>query len=213
MDSTRDLLAHAQLRIGQVPGNNETSASTLVANALLPHNNCRATAISGFRTLLVVQGAALLWYVGPRQTVPITCKALVACSLARGLHVLATNSSQVCAQLLIAVLFAHQKMAQHQIACPTQEATDKKDSSIWDWTPPGDLAETGTWKVLRELAGTLSKYTCLLLMQPATICHFHSAMQCYSYTAACAHQLTTHSLTHTQSHSSSGQSDVHPQPF
>lgn len=50
---------------------------------------------AGFRTLLVVQGAALLWYVGPRQTVPITCKAVLACSMARGLHVLATNNAQV----------------------------------------------------------------------------------------------------------------------
>ena len=30
-------------------------------------------------------------------------------------------------------------------------------ASIWDWTPPGDLAETAAWKVLRELAMTLSK--------------------------------------------------------
>ena len=35
---------------------------------------------------------------------------------------------------------------------------DNNRSSIWDWTPPGDLAETGAWKVLRELAMTLTKY-------------------------------------------------------
>ena len=39
---------------------------------------------------------------------------------------------------------------------PEEEPAEDK-SSIWDWTPPGDLAETGAWKVLRELAMTLSK--------------------------------------------------------
>ena len=38
-----------------------------------------------------------------------------------------------------------------------EEESAKDKSSIWDWTPPGDLAETGAWKVLRELAMTLSK--------------------------------------------------------
>lgn len=46
---------------------------------------------TGFRTFFVVQNAALLWYVGPKQSVPIACKAVFACSLARGLHVLASN--------------------------------------------------------------------------------------------------------------------------
>ena len=39
----------------------------------------------------------------------------------------------------------------------SQEEPAEDKSSIWDWTPPGDLAETGAWKVLRELAMTLSK--------------------------------------------------------
>ena len=38
-----------------------------------------------------------------------------------------------------------------------EQETGSKDASIWDWTPPGDLAETGAWKVLRNLAMTLSK--------------------------------------------------------
>ena len=38
-----------------------------------------------------------------------------------------------------------------------QEPADDDGASIWDWTPPGDLAETAAWKVLRELAMTLSK--------------------------------------------------------
>ena len=37
-----------------------------------------------------------------------------------------------------------------------QEPADDDGASIWDWTPPGDLAETAAWKVLRELAMTLS---------------------------------------------------------
>ncbi|DBA89266.1 hypothetical protein WJX77_010917 [Trebouxia sp. C0004] len=90
----------------------------------------------GFRTFFLVQNAALLWYVGPKQSVPIACKAVFACSLARGLHVLASNGS------------SQQK--------PEEEKAEDK-SSLWDWTPPGDLAETGAWKVLRELAMTLSK--------------------------------------------------------
>ena len=36
-------------------------------------------------------------------------------------------------------------------------ADDDDGASIWDWTPPGDLAETAAWKVLRELAMTLSR--------------------------------------------------------
>ena len=40
----------------------------------------------------------------------------------------------------------------------SQEPDDGGNSSIWDWEPPGDLAETGAWKVLRELAMTLTKY-------------------------------------------------------
>lgn len=38
-----------------------------------------------------------------------------------------------------------------------QKPADDDGASIWDWTPPGDLAETAAWKVLRELAMTLSK--------------------------------------------------------
>ena len=40
----------------------------------------------------------------------------------------------------------------------SQDPDDGDKSSIWDWEPPGDLAETGAWKVLRELATTLTKY-------------------------------------------------------
>ena len=46
-------------------------------------------------------------------------------------------------------------VVQSQQSVEEEPAADK--SSIWDWTPPGDLAETGAWKVLRELAMTLSK--------------------------------------------------------
>ena len=49
-------------------------------------------------------------------------------------------------------------IVQSQQSVKEEPAADK--TSIWDWTPPGDLAETGAWKVLRELAMTLSKYVC-----------------------------------------------------
>ena len=32
-------------------------------------------------------------------------------------------------------------------------------ASIWDYDPPGDLAGSGAWNVLRELATTLSRYS------------------------------------------------------
>ena len=32
--------------------------------------------------------------------------------------------------------------------------------SIWDYDPPGDVASTGAWRVLRELATTLSRCYC-----------------------------------------------------
>ena len=54
-----------------------------------------------------------------------------------------------------------------------EEESAKDKSSIWDWTPPGDLAETGAWKVLRELAMTLSKSvscTLKLLFGPKIFC-------------------------------------------
>ena len=54
-----------------------------------------ACCTAGFRTFFVVQNAALLWYVGPKQSVPIACKAIFACSLARGLHVLAGNGQVI----------------------------------------------------------------------------------------------------------------------
>ena len=30
--------------------------------------------------------------------------------------------------------------------------------SIWDYDPPGDVASTGAWRVLRELATTLVRF-------------------------------------------------------
>lgn len=39
----------------------------------------------------------------------------------------------------------------------SRQPSNDDGASIWDWTPPGDLAETAAWKVLRELAMTLSK--------------------------------------------------------
>ncbi len=102
---------------------------------------------------------------------PIACKAVFACSLARGLHVLASNGSVRHARQLsyLHVLADNAHPAdnydtvfecnfsnlQTQQRLEEEPAEDK--SSIWDWTPPGDLAETGAWKVLRELAMTLSK--------------------------------------------------------
>ncbi len=57
---------------------------------------------------------------------------------------------------------------------PEEEPTKDK-SSIRDWTPPGDLAETGAWKVLRELAMTLSKsVSCTLKLW------FGQRMLCYA---------------------------------
>lgn len=56
---------------------------------------------AGFKTFFVVQNAALLWYVGPKQSVPIACKAVFACSLARGLQVLASNGQVRCLQFLL----------------------------------------------------------------------------------------------------------------
>ena len=56
-----------------------------------------------------------------------------------------------------------------------EEEPAKDKSSIWDWTPPGDLAETGAWKVLRELAMTLSKSvscTLKLLFGQRMLCCF-----------------------------------------
>lgn len=65
-----------------------------------------------------------------------------------------------------------------------QEVTDKKETSIWDWTPPGDLAETGTWKVLRELAGTLSKYAAHKVLQLrrecSSVCLHMCTCSCYT---------------------------------
>lgn len=79
------------------------------------------------------------------------------------------------AHLSPAVKATRYTQALYLLAC-IQEITDKKESSIWDWTPPGDLAETGTWKVLRELAGTLSKYAviCCTLDTPLT----HPTVNC-----------------------------------
>ncbi len=56
-----------------------------------------------------------------------------------------------------------------------KEESAKDKSSIWDWTPPGDLTETGAWKVLRELAMTLSKSvpcTLKLLFRQTLLCCF-----------------------------------------
>ena len=58
--------------------------------------------------------------------------------------------------LHLLVTYPTSKMSVLQMQQQKEEAADK-DASIWDWTPPGDLAETGAWKVLRELAMTLSK--------------------------------------------------------
>lgn len=121
------------------PGKFRLAAPLLAATSQQPDylSPCADTALPGFRTFFVVQNAALLWYVGPKQSVPIACKAVLACSVARGLQVLASNGPKQ--QVL------------------SQEPDDGGSSSIWDWEPPGDLAETGAWKVLRELAMTLTK--------------------------------------------------------
>ena len=77
-----------------------------------------------------------------------------------------------------------------------QEVTDKHQSSIWDWTPPGDLAETGTWKVLRELAGTLSKYA--IQLKPNSHTHMHGHKVCM-LTSILTHD-TTSFLPHSEQH-------------
>lgn len=48
-------------------------------------------------------------------------------------------------------------MLQKEADLQKRPAAADDGASIWDWTPPGDLAETAAWKVLRELAMTLSK--------------------------------------------------------
>ena len=39
---------------------------------------------------------------------------------------------------------------------------DQELASIWDYDPPGDMASSGAWVVLRELATTLNR--CWLLL-------------------------------------------------
>ncbi|KAL3160591.1 hypothetical protein ABBQ32_010523 [Trebouxia sp. C0010 RCD-2024] len=121
------------------PGQSRVVPALLAATGqtLGTSSSCLQQPPRGFRTFFVVQNAALLWYVGPKQSVPIACKAVFACSLARGLHVLASNGQ------------TEGKLS--------RQPSNDDGASIWDWTPPGDLAETAAWKVLRELAMTLSK--------------------------------------------------------
>ena len=40
----------------------------------------------------------------------------------------------------------------------------KELASIWDYDPPGDLAGSGAWTVLRELATTLGRHGTGLLL-------------------------------------------------
>ena len=114
--------------------------------------------------------------------------------------------------------FPSEALAQQSIESLTQEVTDKKASSIWDWTPPGDLAETGTWKVLRELAGTLSKYTFILTTQPVMVEHLYPVMQWYSHICSMHTRIQEtltriHTLNNTAAAKTSRQFDVHPEPF
>lgn len=41
---------------------------------------------------------------------------------------------------------------------PVQFDNGEELASIWDYDPPGDLAGSGAWNVLRELATTLNRY-------------------------------------------------------
>lgn len=41
--------------------------------------------------------------------------------------------------------------------CLQYEDDGKELSSIWEYDPPGDVANTGAWAVLRELATTLNR--------------------------------------------------------
>ena len=49
-------------------------------------------------------------------------------------------------------------------------------ASIWDYDPPGDLAGSGAWNILRELATTLSRYGIAVSLPCIGNDHMHSKM-------------------------------------
>ena len=54
----------------------------------------------------------------------------------------------------------------------------KELASIWDYDPPKDLAGSGAWNVLRELATTLSRYIALGRPDSSPGCTVINNLQC-----------------------------------
>ena len=40
--------------------------------------------------------------------------------------------------------------------CLQRDEDEETLESIWDFTPPGEIGESGAWKVMKELALTMS---------------------------------------------------------
>ena len=55
---------------------------------------------------------------------------------------------------------------------PVQFDDGEELASIWDYDPPGDLAGSGAWNILRELATTLNRYgACMDLLWQKPLLH------------------------------------------
>ncbi|CAK0787789.1 hypothetical protein CVIRNUC_011011 [Coccomyxa viridis] len=84
--------------------------------------------VAGFRIFLAANSLVLCYYMGPRRSTTVAAGCALACAAGKFAHVLAT----------------------------TEKFNDGKElASIWDYDPPGDLAGSGAWTVLREIATTL----------------------------------------------------------
>ncbi|BDA47245.1 probable Sn1-specific diacylglycerol lipase alpha [Coccomyxa sp. Obi] len=88
--------------------------------------------VPGFRYFLAANSVALCYFLGPKKSTAVALNSALLCAGGKFVHVLVTS--------------AKEKYPDDQ----------EQLGSIWDYEPPGELAGSGAWVVLRELATTMN---------------------------------------------------------
>ena len=136
---------------------------------------------------LAANSLALCYYLGPSRSASLPLKCALVCAGAKFVEIVITSSPskvRLCAFACLCMPPAA-LLTTHVTGCfphAQYEKDGKELSSIWDYDPPGDVASTGAWVVLRELATTLSR--CCLhgrprgLDEPSTCMHAFKPHSC-----------------------------------
>jgi hypothetical protein len=153
----------------------------------MPHTTLCFT---GFRYFLAANSVALCYFLGPKKSTAVALNSALLCAGGKFVQVLFTTAKEkvpschCCIHGCLNPLKCCEASAdswQMTYSVHLQYPEDKQElGSIWDYDPPSDMAGSGAWVVLRELATTMNRWTFNFSSTRCCILDFHRILLNYT---------------------------------